>query len=124
MSKFGIWASAVMAGLSGPGAAQTDASRPITMRVSEQGGTVLIEVWGHAAAPVDARYSLETESAGSRSTQRGVAMLEPDHAAMLARSRMSVSSTWSAKLTVSPSGGEPYTLTRSGGREGTEKESI
>lgn len=88
--------------------------RPIQLQVNQADGQLVIRLIGQSQAAISARYELELASgaAGStnRSVQRGTANLRPGKAVTLATLRMSNpnGASWTARLHVTPSSGEPY----------------
>ena len=94
--------------------APTAAPRPIHLQVNQADGQLVIKLVGESQAAVSARYELEIASgaggSSNRSVQRGTANLQPGKAVTLATLRMSTpkGGSWTARLHVTPSSGEPY----------------
>lgn len=88
------------------------APQPIHLEAVPNAGGVEVQVIGRSDVAAAARYQLvvTSGSSGNRSTQSGVARLQPGQTAVLVRLRMSSGDQgqWSVRLSVEPESGEPY----------------
>lgn len=92
------------------------AARPLHLEVNEVDNQLVIRLVGASQAAVSARYELEVAGgpAGSsnHSIQRGTASLQPGKLVTLATLRVGNpgGASWTVRLHVTPSSGEPYRL--------------
>ncbi len=89
---------------------------PISLSVETKATSVVLQVVGESAVPVDAAYSLEVTNAsgGNRAIQRGRVSLRRNERVVLLTSRLggAAQAGWRALLTVTPVVGKAYEIRR------------